>query len=182
MLKIAEQQFGFKPEKFTKSVVGDALTYVNGLQPGFYNMICMDINYEELNSAISPPMKFMAKPYVSRLLALLKDNGLLTFNIVCYDKEMLETAVATLKEATDENVSLYFRHCESEMNYEIYFVKGEADFEKRSENLTKFLKTRSLNKGSWLTEMEMAEIVEKIKPIDQLTGDEIKVNTKSTFG
>lgn len=174
MLKIAEQQFGFKPAKCTKSHVGDALTLVNGLQANFYNMIMMDINYEEGNDAISPPFKFMAPSYIKRLLALLKQEGLLTFNIICYEKEMLTKAVETLKKSAGEGVSVFFMHCESEMNYELYFVKGDGDFENRLENLKKFLKERSLNRGQWLTEMEMEEAIMKIKPIDQLTGDEIK--------
>lgn len=174
MLKIAEQQFGFKPAKCTKSHCADAMTLVNGLQNNFYNMVIMDINYEDGNEAISPPFKFMEPLYVKRLIALLKDEGLLTFNIICYDKEMLTKAVDTLKQSAGEDVTVYFMHCESEMNYELYFVKGKGDFENRLENLKKFLKERSLNRGQWLTEMEMEEAIVKIKPIDKLTGDEIK--------
>ena len=104
MLKVAETQFGFKPAKFTKSHVADAMTCVNGLASGFYNLICMDINYEEGNSQISPPFKFMAPEYISRLLALLRDGGLLTFNIICYDKLLLEKAVEMLKATAGEEV------------------------------------------------------------------------------
>jgi ubiquinone/menaquinone biosynthesis C-methylase UbiE len=174
MLKIAEQQFGFHPAKFTKSHVGDALTYVNGLQKNFYNMICMDINYEEADNSISPPFKFMAPEYIARLIGLLKEEGLLTFNIICYDKKLLEQAVETLRAQESETVKLYFIHCESEMNYEIFFVKGQADFENREANLNAIIKERGINKGIWLNEMEMAEMVTKIKPIADLTGDEIK--------
>jgi len=104
MLKIAETQFGFKPAKFTKSVTGDALTHVNGLANGFYNMICMDINYEEGNDQISPPFKFMSFEYIRRLIALLKNGGLLTFNIICFDKLLLEKAVEILKASAGDEV------------------------------------------------------------------------------
>lgn len=134
----------------------------------------MDISYAETENSISPPLKFMSAEYVGRLLALLKPNGLLTFNIICYDKPLLEKAVELLKATAQDTVQMYFIHCESEMNYIIYFVKGEADFEKRTENLSQIIKERGINKGIWLNEMEMGEMVPKIKPIADLTGDEIK--------
>lgn len=138
-------------------------------------MICMDINYEEGHeSNISPPLKFMAPEYVTKLLQLLKPNGLLTFNIICYDKPTLQKAVDLLKTSAAESVQMFFIHCESEMNYELFFVKGEASFEKRAENFSAFIKERGINKGVWLNEMEMAEMIPKIKPIEMLTGDEIK--------
>jgi len=174
MLKIAAEQFGFKLNKHGKSHTADALTWVKGVQKNFYNLICMDINYEEGNDQISPPLKFMAPDYVKRLMGLLKESGVLTFNIICYEKELLQKAVDMLNVSAGDDVKLFYVHCQSEMNYEIFFVKGEADFDNRADNLTAFLKARGVNKGQWMTEMDMAEIVEKVKPIDQLTGDEIK--------
>ena len=138
-------------------------------------MICMDINYEEgKESTISPPLKFMQPEYVQKLIQLLKPNGLLTFNIICYDKKVLEEAVELLKKAASEEVKIFFIHCESEMNYELFFVKGNGCYENRVENFSAFIKERGINKGVWLNEMEMAEMIPKIKPIDLLTGDEIK--------
>ena len=71
VIKIAKEYFGFVEDEKLKSVIADAFSYVNDYQvtPATkFDMIFMDINYEEDNIQLSPPRKFLQQQFLSKLL------------------------------------------------------------------------------------------------------------------
>jgi hypothetical protein len=71
-----------------KSVVADAYQYVLDYQvqpQNKFDMVFMDINYEEANLQLSPPKKFLEQSFLAKLLVTFNDfipdyndNGVLT--------------------------------------------------------------------------------------------------------
>lgn len=71
IIKIAKEYFGFKEDEKLKSVIADAFKYVNDFQvtpASKFDMIFMDINYEEENIQLSPPRKFLTPEFIGKLL------------------------------------------------------------------------------------------------------------------
>jgi spermidine synthase len=71
VIKIAQDYFGFVEEEKLKSVIADAYRYVVDYQVSpatKFDMIFMDINYEEDNVQLSPPRKFLTQEFLSKLL------------------------------------------------------------------------------------------------------------------
>lgn len=55
MLKVAKEYFGFSEDEKVKAVIQDAYEYVNQGGAENFDIILMDINYEEADLGISPP-------------------------------------------------------------------------------------------------------------------------------
>lgn len=71
VLKIAKEYCGFLEDDKLKSVIADAYRFVNDYQvtPATkFDMIFMDINYEEDNIQLSPPRKFLSQEFLAKLL------------------------------------------------------------------------------------------------------------------
>lgn len=71
VIKIAKEYFGFVEDAKLKSVIADAFKFVNDFQvtPATkFDMIFMDINYEEDNIQLSPPRKFLTPEFLSKLM------------------------------------------------------------------------------------------------------------------
>lgn len=73
VIKVAKEYFGFKEDEKLKSVIADAYQYVLDYQVGTtpdtkFDMIFMDINYEEDNVHLSPPRKFLTQEFLGKLL------------------------------------------------------------------------------------------------------------------
>ncbi len=57
---MAKEYFGFKEDDKIISVIDDAYDYINKQSNDKqFDIILMDINYEEQNMDMSPPMKFV---------------------------------------------------------------------------------------------------------------------------
>lgn len=84
MVKVAEKYFGFMPDEKVKSVIADAHKWVLDCSQKF-DMILMDINYEESNINISPPAKFLEQSFLDKLMSL--STGVVCINLVCHDQE-----------------------------------------------------------------------------------------------
>lgn len=68
MIKIAKEFFGFQEDEKLKSVIGDAYDYVSKGCTEKFDIVIMDINYEEEDTGISPPVKFLQKNFLHKLL------------------------------------------------------------------------------------------------------------------
>lgn len=55
MVKVAIDHFGFNPDAQLKSEICDVYEYIQTTKPETFDLIFMDVNYEELNTKISPP-------------------------------------------------------------------------------------------------------------------------------
>jgi len=65
---VAKDHFGFVESDRLKSVIADAYTYVEENANGKkFDLILMDINYEEENMEMSPPFKFVQTQFLHKL-------------------------------------------------------------------------------------------------------------------
>jgi spermidine synthase len=67
VIKVAEKYFGFRTDEKLESVIADAYRYVQDYQvtpESKFDLIFMDINYEEANVQLSPPRKFLATEFL----------------------------------------------------------------------------------------------------------------------
>lgn len=68
-----------------------------------FDIIFMDINYEEEYLGISPPMKFLEPNFLQKLMSMISKDGFLTFNLLCYDKGTLDKVFSKIGEVTAES-------------------------------------------------------------------------------
>ena len=72
IIKIAKEYFGFQEDAKLKSVIADAYRYVLDYQvptpAAKFDMIFMDVNYEEDNVQLSPPRKFLTTEFLNKLM------------------------------------------------------------------------------------------------------------------
>lgn len=87
IVEVAKNYFGFVEDEKLKSVIGDAYAFVNEGSLQQFDLIFMDINYEDANNGISPPFKFIETAFLDKLLDMLTDTGFVTLNLLTYDKE-----------------------------------------------------------------------------------------------
>lgn len=52
-----------------------------------FDMIFMDVNYEEDNVHLSPPRKFLETEFLQKLMEMITNEGFVTFNLLFYDSE-----------------------------------------------------------------------------------------------
>jgi spermidine synthase len=65
MVNVAKEYFGFNEDSKLKSVISDAYKYVlEEESKEKYDVILMDINYEEDNIEMSPPLKFIEPSFL----------------------------------------------------------------------------------------------------------------------
>lgn len=88
IIKIAKEYFGFVEDEQVKSEIADAYEYVNKGTQNKFDLIFVDINYEEAELELSPPMKFLETSWLTKLLDMTTKDGLVTFNLLCKDKEI----------------------------------------------------------------------------------------------
>lgn len=68
IVKIGREYFGLVIDDKLKSVIGDAYDYINNYSGPKFDIVIMDINYEEANLQVSPPMKFLDTTFLKKLL------------------------------------------------------------------------------------------------------------------
>ena len=64
IIKLGKEYFGFKEEEKLKSVIGDAYEYVKKNESEKFDVILMDVNYEEKEIGMSPPFKFVSTDFL----------------------------------------------------------------------------------------------------------------------
>jgi spermidine synthase len=85
IVQVAKDYFGLVEDAKLKSVIHDAYEYVNESSSEVFDLIFMDINYEDSDLSISPPFKFIETSFLQKLLDMLSPNGYLTFNLITYN-------------------------------------------------------------------------------------------------
>lgn len=91
-------------------------------------------------------------------------EGFLAFNMVCYDKETEDKAFEFIRDT--EATSKFFIAGEEELNKVVYLSKAEAvDENERVAYLEKLLKKWDINKGLWLSEMNVKQQIERIRKV-----------------
>lgn len=90
ILKIAEKYYGFvTKDTQIESLNEDAFEWVNNqTDKGKYDVIIMDVNYQDDDTSISPPWKFLDTEFLNKLSALANpETAYLTFNILYYSED-----------------------------------------------------------------------------------------------
>jgi spermidine synthase len=115
-----------------KSIIADAYQYVNDYNSTKFDMVFMDVNYEEDNLEISPPMKFLQTEFLRKLTVslgknlILKDlvtaDGFVTFNLLSYDKETTDRVFGMIAEVPKSHK--YYIEGEEEVNRVIHITKS----------------------------------------------------------
>lgn len=86
MVKVAKDFFGFHEDGVVKSVIADAYKFVLDYSQPKFDIVFMDINYEEDNLHLSPPKKFLDPAFLQKLVDITTNDGYVTFNLLTYDK------------------------------------------------------------------------------------------------
>jgi spermidine synthase len=147
-----------------KSVIADAYEYVNTYDGPKFDIVIMDINYEEANLMLTPPKKFLEPDFLKKLTDLMTPEGFATFNTLTYDNETKQEIFGLI--AQTPKTHKFFIDGEEDVNRVIHLVKSEAPAEDlRLIQMEKVCKEWGLNKGLWLTEMRIKQKIDKIQEI-----------------
>ena len=95
MLEVAENFMGFRPSDKLESICADAYEFVDKAEEA--QMIIMDVNYQEEDTSISPPWKFLEADFIKKLLSLSQEHTFLAINALCYTEDAKKRIVETLK-------------------------------------------------------------------------------------
>ena len=138
-----------------KSVVADAYNFVDDAASGpKFDISIMDLNYEEENINLSPPQKFLETEFLDKLVKLSTQDGLVAFNLLCMEKELLSLTYNKILSSSAEGK--YLIEGEEDANKVIVLTRKQAVSEDdRQTQMEKLLKEFGLNKGLWLTEMRI---------------------------
>ncbi|KAL8178099.1 UNVERIFIED_CONTAM: Methyltransferase-like protein 13 [Gekko kuhli] len=126
ILEVATCWFGFSVGDRLKVHIADGLVYVSSLAaeaPSSYDAIMFDVDSKDTTVGMScPPPAFVEKPFLQKVRALLKKEGVFILNLVCRDTKLRDSVLAALKEVFP---LLYARRIEGEVN-EILFCQQQS--------------------------------------------------------
>ncbi|XP_054835158.1 eEF1A lysine and N-terminal methyltransferase [Eublepharis macularius] len=126
ILEVATRWFGFSTGDRLKVHIADGLVYVSSQAaevPSSYDAIMFDVDSKDSALGMScPPPAFVEKPFLQKVRALLKTEGIFILNLVCRDARLRDTVLAALKETFP---LLYVRRIEGEVN-EILFCQQQS--------------------------------------------------------
>ena len=101
MLRVAHDHFGLHTDDaIIDSKVADAYEYVKSAPAESFDLIFMDVNYEEGDTKISPPMKFFDAEFIQQVHNIAKPSGLIAFNTII-DKQHKQKCFAQVKQVKD---------------------------------------------------------------------------------
>ena len=89
----------------------------------------MDINYEDgSDSKISPPLKFLSKQFLAKLVSLCKkDAFLIAANILCYSdkakEELLSTVTELLNDLSKQELQSFYIQVDDGNNLILFSIK-----------------------------------------------------------
>lgn len=91
-------------------------------------------------------------------------EGLVTFNLLCYDAETKSKVFGMIGETP--NCNKYFIEGEEDVNRVIHLVKNlPPNEDQRQHQMERVCKEWGLNKGLWLTEMRIKQKIDKIQEL-----------------
>ena len=82
MLRVAHDHFGFHEDAVIESKIADAYEFVKSTAPESFDMIFMDVNYEEGDTKVSPPLKFFDADFIQQVHTIAKPKALIAFNTI----------------------------------------------------------------------------------------------------
>lgn len=88
VLIAAKNHFGFNADEDPQieSVNADAYEFIWNQPAGAYDMVFFDVNYEEDDVKVSPPMKFFQPDFIAKLVEITAaEGGLIAFNTIIDD-------------------------------------------------------------------------------------------------
>ena len=108
VLIAGRDHFGFHTENepLIDSVCADAFEWVlSSADEDKYDMIFVDINYEEADSKVSPPLKFFSSEFIGKLVQLATPEGsLIAINTIVDDAANRKKVVTALKTHAPQSV------------------------------------------------------------------------------
>lgn len=103
----------------------DAHKFVQDLEPNSYDLLFFDINYEEENVQVSPPLKFFEVPFLNKLMESVSENGgLIAMNVIIPDKNTNKKCLGNIKNLPECSI---FRSKMDEDKNEVVFVARGLD-------------------------------------------------------
>lgn len=88
VLIAAKNHFGFNADEDEQieSINGDAFEFIWGQEANSYDMVFFDVNYEEDNVKVSPPLKYFQADFLAKLVEITAaEGGLIAFNTIIDD-------------------------------------------------------------------------------------------------
>ncbi|XP_060088414.1 eEF1A lysine and N-terminal methyltransferase [Heteronotia binoei] len=167
ILEVATRWFGFSVGDRLKVHIADGLVYVSSLveeAPASYDAIMFDVDSKDAAVGMScPPPAFVEKPFLQKVRALLKTEGVFILNLVCRDAKLRETVLAALKEVFP---LLYAWQIEGEVN-KILFCQQQggrklppAELQASAQALEKALRQPGC---AWDSTYTLADMLESVK-------------------
>jgi spermidine synthase len=118
VVKIAVEHFGLKETDRLKSIVMDALLFVENTEER-YDVIFVDINNEDLKDMI-PPAPFRTDGFLERCKSILTDRGVLVVNTISLNTRPVKKFRRQAKRLFS---SVLTYECEEELNHVYYLLK-----------------------------------------------------------
>lgn len=162
IVKAAQEYFGFHPDATLRSEIADAYEFVNSAKPESFDIVIMDVNYEEGDIKVSPPKKFFEPDFIRQLHAIAKPTALIAINTIIDEshKPKLLTQIRQVKESIK-----FITKAQNDKNEVLLFAKGLKDAkaidesQKRTQLLTKAVEAMGLNKGVLLNKKTMQVVL-----------------------
>ena len=82
IIRVAQEFFGFHPDSILRSEIADAHEFVWRQKPDSYDVVIMDVNYEEGEIGVSPPKKFFEPDFIQQLHTIAKPTAVIAFNTI----------------------------------------------------------------------------------------------------
>ena len=123
LIGVAEKFFGFDSSAPVESLVADAYKFVNDLESNSYDLIFFDVNYEEDNVQVSPPLKFFETDFLNKLLeSVSSQGGLIAMNIIIPDKNTNKKCLTSVKNLP--NCAIFRSKMEEDKNEVVFVARG----------------------------------------------------------
>lgn len=118
---LGQKHFGFTPnDGVIESVICDAFEYVNNCKDQF-DLIFMDVCFEQNESGISPPKHFLTTTFLTQLKSLVsKDGGVVAINTMVKGKKDQEDVLAQAKAVV--NCLKFVSKCTEDINEVLYLA------------------------------------------------------------
>lgn len=161
ILRVAQEHFGLHPDDVLKSEIADALEFVRQAKPESFDIVVMDVNYEEGDVGINPPKKFFEPEFIQQLHTITKPAGLIVINTII-EEEHKAKLIQQVKQVKDS--TKFITKAQNDANEVLLLAKGVKELKSieesksRLQNLTKVCEALNLNKGIFLSKKNMQVI------------------------
>jgi spermidine synthase len=128
VLLAAKDHFGFNAEEdpLIDSLNCDAFEFVWGQSANTYDMVFFDVNYEEGEDKVSPPLKYLQPDFLAKLVEITtEEGGLVAINTIIEDAANRETVTQNVKGLA--SCAKFSSKMDEEKNEIIYLARGTFD-------------------------------------------------------